>query len=147
MTALVEVHTAEEADRALEAGATVIGVNARDLHTLEVDRERVRADRAGPADRDRQDRRVRRPRPRDLMAYAGAGADAVLVGEGLVASGDPKAALAKLVTAGSHPAVPEAEPRDRGPRSTAARHTTDSTTRTQRGYFGAVRRPVHARRR
>ena len=38
MTALVEVHTEEEADRALDAGARVIGVNARDLHTLEVDR-------------------------------------------------------------------------------------------------------------
>ena len=38
MTALVEVHTEEEADRALEAGARVIGVNARDLRTLEVDR-------------------------------------------------------------------------------------------------------------
>ena len=38
MTALVEVHTEDEADRALEAGAKVIGVNARNLHTLEVDR-------------------------------------------------------------------------------------------------------------
>jgi indole-3-glycerol phosphate synthase len=38
MTALVEVHTEEEADRALEAGAKVIGVNARNLHTLEIDR-------------------------------------------------------------------------------------------------------------
>ncbi|GAB3941043.1 hypothetical protein GCM10027614_25730 [Micromonospora vulcania] len=38
MTALVEVHDEEEADRALEAGAQVIGVNARDLRTLEVDR-------------------------------------------------------------------------------------------------------------
>jgi indole-3-glycerol phosphate synthase len=44
--------------------------------------------------------------PGDLMAYAGHGADAVLVGEGLVASGDPKGALVKLVTAGSHPACP-----------------------------------------
>jgi len=44
--------------------------------------------------------------PGDLMAYAGAGADAVLVGEGLVASDDPKAALVQLVTAGSHPACP-----------------------------------------
>ena len=34
MTALVEVHTEEEADRALQAGAKVIGVNARDLKTL-----------------------------------------------------------------------------------------------------------------
>ena len=39
MTALVEVHTEEEADRALQAGAKVIGVNARDLKTLEVDRD------------------------------------------------------------------------------------------------------------
>ncbi len=38
MTALVEVHTEAEADRALEAGASVIGVNARDLTTLAVDR-------------------------------------------------------------------------------------------------------------
>ena len=39
MTALVEVHTEEEADRALQAGASVIGVNARNLKTLEVDRD------------------------------------------------------------------------------------------------------------
>ena len=44
--------------------------------------------------------------PADLLAYAGAGADAVLVGEGLVTSGDPRAALADLVTAGSHPSCP-----------------------------------------
>ena len=37
MTALVEVHTEEEADRALEAGASVIGVNARNLKTLDID--------------------------------------------------------------------------------------------------------------
>ena len=41
------------------------------------------------------------------MAYAGAGADAVLVGKGLVTSGDPKAAVNQLVTAGSHPACPK----------------------------------------
>ena len=38
MTALVEVHNEEEADRAVDAGARVIGVNARNLKTLEVDR-------------------------------------------------------------------------------------------------------------
>src|SRR2546429_7576407 len=38
MAALVEVHTEDEADRALAAGARVIGVNARNLRTLEVDR-------------------------------------------------------------------------------------------------------------
>jgi indole-3-glycerol phosphate synthase len=106
MTALVEVHTAEEADRALEAGAKVIGVNARDLHTLEVDREVFGRIAPGlPMDVCKiAESGVRGPG--DLMAYAGAGADAVLVGEGLVASEDPKAALVQLVTAGSHPACP-----------------------------------------
>ncbi len=40
------------------------------------------------------------------MAYAGYGADAVLVGEGLVTAPDPKTAVVQLVTAGSHPACP-----------------------------------------
>jgi indole-3-glycerol phosphate synthase len=106
MTALVEVHTAEEADRALEAGAKVIGVNARDLRTLEVDRDVFGRIAPGlPMDIIKiAESGVRGPG--DLMAYAGAGADAVLVGEGLVASDDPKAALVQLVTAGSHPACP-----------------------------------------
>ncbi len=43
----------------------------------------------------------------DLLAYAGAGADAVLVGEGLVTSGDPRTAVADLVTAGTHPSCPK----------------------------------------
>ena len=43
--------------------------------------------------------------PHDLLAYAAAGADAVLVGEGLVTGKDPKQAVADLVTAGMHPAA------------------------------------------
>ena len=107
MTALVEVHNAEEADRALEAGATLIGVNARNLHTLEVHRDVFNKIVPGlPSEVLRvAESGVRGPA--DLMAYAGAGADAVLVGEGLVTSGDPKAALTQLVTAGSHPACPK----------------------------------------
>jgi indole-3-glycerol phosphate synthase len=106
MTALVEIHNAEEADRALEAGARVIGVNARNLHTLEVDRDVFGRLAPGlPMDVFKiAESGVRGPG--DLMSYAGHGADAVLVGEGLVASGDPKGALIKLVTAGSHPACP-----------------------------------------
>jgi indole-3-glycerol phosphate synthase len=107
MTALVEVHTEEEADRALQAGATVIGVNARDLKTLDVDRDCfariapglpsnvIRIAESGVRD------------TADLLAYAGAGADAVLVGEGLVTSGDPRGAVADLVTAGTHPSCPK----------------------------------------
>lgn len=106
MTALVEVHNAEECDRALEAGAELIGVNARNLHTLEVDRDVFARLAPGlpPQVLKVAESGVRGPG--DLMTYAGHGADAVLVGEGLVASGDPKAALVQLVTAGSHPACP-----------------------------------------
>ncbi len=106
MAALVEVHNAEEADRALEAGAKIIGVNARDLHTLEVDRDVFGRLAPGlPFDVVKvAESGVRGPA--DLMAYAGYGADAVLVGEGLVTSSDPKTAVVKLVTAGSHPACP-----------------------------------------
>jgi indole-3-glycerol phosphate synthase len=106
MTALVEVHTEAEADRALEAGAKVIGVNARNLKTLEVDRsvfERIAPGLPGNVVKIAESG-VRGPH--DLIRYAAAGADAVLVGEGLVAQRSPREAVAELVTAGSHPATP-----------------------------------------
>jgi indole-3-glycerol phosphate synthase len=43
--------------------------------------------------------------PHDLLAYAAAGADAVLVGEGVVTGGNPRQAVAELVTAGNHPSA------------------------------------------
>jgi indole-3-glycerol phosphate synthase len=108
MTALVEVHNEEEADRALEAGASLVGVNARNLHTLEVDRSVFGRLAPGlPSDVLRvAESGVRTPG--DLLTYAGYGADAVLVGEGLVTSGDPKAAVTKLVAAGFHPSCSRA---------------------------------------
>lgn len=107
MTALVEVHTEEEADRALEAGATVIGVNARNLKTLEVDRNCFARIAPGLPSNVIKVAESGVRGPADLLAYAGAGADAVLVGEGLVTSGDPRAAVADLVTAGAHPSCPK----------------------------------------
>ena len=103
MTALVEVHTEEEADRALEAGAKVIGVNARNLHTLEIDRTIFGRIAPGlPNDVLRvAESGVRGPA--DLLTYAGWGADAVLTGESLVTSGDPQGAVRSLVAAGFHP--------------------------------------------
>ena len=107
MTALVEVHTEEEADRALQAGAKVIGVNARNLKTLEVDRDCFARIAPGlPSNTIRVAESGIRGTG-DLLAYAGAGADAVLVGEGLVTSGDPRSAVADLVTAGAHPSCPK----------------------------------------
>lgn len=110
MTALVEIHTEEEADRALEAGATVIGVNARNLKTLEVDRDVFSRIAPGlPSDVVKIAESGVRDAA-DLLAYASVGADAVLVGEGLVTHGDPRAACNALATAGAHPSCP------RGPR-------------------------------
>ena len=107
MTALVEVHTEQEADRALQAGASVIGVNARDLKTLRVDRDCFGRIAPGlPSSVIRIAESGVRGTP-DLLAYAGAGADSVLVGEGLVTSGDPRSAVADLVTAGTHPSCPK----------------------------------------
>ncbi|MBV8994280.1 MAG: indole-3-glycerol phosphate synthase TrpC, partial [Pseudonocardiales bacterium] len=102
---LVEVHAEEELDRAVDAGATVIGVNARSLATLEVDRSIF--SRLSPRIPEGivkiAESGVRGPH--DLLAYAAAGADAVLVGESLVTGKDPRSAVADLVTAGSHPAL------------------------------------------
>jgi indole-3-glycerol phosphate synthase len=93
LAALVEVHDADELDRALAAGADLVGVNQRDLRTFEVDRalagrlaERmpvgvVTVAESGVRDGD------------DAKALFDAGYDAVLVGESLVTAGDPAAAV------------------------------------------------------
>ena len=105
MNSLVETHSRLEALRALEAGARIIGVNARDLKTLEVDRDTVNqvidvipADVVAVAESG-----VRGPH--DVFEYAKWGADAVLVGEALVTSGDPLSSIRDMVCAGSHPAL------------------------------------------
>ncbi|GAA4402273.1 indole-3-glycerol phosphate synthase TrpC [Fodinibacter luteus] len=101
MTALVEVHDEVETQRAVDTGATVIGVNARNLKTLDIHPETfsrlrplipqacVTVAESGIAD------------AHDAAAYAAQGADAVLVGEALVRTGDPRAGAAAIVAAGS----------------------------------------------
>ena len=105
MAPLVEVHDEEEARRAADAGARIVGVNARDLRTLDVDRDTFA--RVAPLLPEGAvkvaESGVRGPH--DLLAYAAAGADAVLVGEGLVKQHDPRQAVADLVAAGAHPAA------------------------------------------
>jgi indole-3-glycerol phosphate synthase len=105
LTPLVEVHDEEEVRRAVDAGAKVIGVNARNLKTLEVDRSTFA--RVAPEIPDHvvkiAESGVRGPH--DLIAYAHDGADAVLVGESLVTGRDPRTAVADLVAAGAHPAL------------------------------------------
>lgn len=105
LTPLVEVHTDEEVVRACDAGAKVIGINARNLKTLEVDRTTFA--RLAPLVPDGivriAESGVREPR--DVIELARSGANAVLVGESLVTGRDPRAAVADLVAAGAHPAL------------------------------------------
>ncbi|WKK24356.1 indole-3-glycerol phosphate synthase TrpC [Streptomyces olivoreticuli] len=100
MTALVEVHNEEEAARAAALGARIIGVNARDLKTLEVDRGTFA--RVAPLLPESAlkvaESGVRGPE--DVSAYAAAGADAVLVGEAAVTGKDTALTVAGLVAAG-----------------------------------------------
>lgn len=96
LTVLVEVHDAEEIARAVAIGADLIGVNARNLKTLEVDPEAfgrlvgllpdgvVKVAESGITG------------PEDAARYAEQGADVVLVGEALVKDGDPEAAVAAM---------------------------------------------------
>ena len=102
---LVEIHAEDELDRAVDAGARVIGVNARDLTTLKLDRRTVTAMLPRVPDGIVKIAESGVRGPHDLLAYAAAGADAVLVGESLVTGKDPRAAVADLVTAASHPAL------------------------------------------
>jgi len=97
LDALVEIHDEVELEHALAAGATLIGVNQRDLVTFQVDHARavrmagvipdqaVKVAESGVRGRD------------DARSLSAAGYDAVLVGETLVTSGDPAAAITDLV--------------------------------------------------
>ncbi|WP_449281453.1 indole-3-glycerol phosphate synthase TrpC [Leucobacter sp.] len=97
MTPLVEAHSADEVARAVDLGAQLIGVNARDLRTFELDRElfgRV-ADQI-PAGVIRVAESAVLD-VADVQRYREAGADAVLVGEALVTN-DPIATLASYLS-------------------------------------------------
>jgi indole-3-glycerol phosphate synthase len=105
MTALVEVHDQAETKRAVEAGARVIGINARDLKTLEVDRSTFARLAPGVPQGIVKVAESGVRGPHDVIEYARAGASAVLVGESLVIGGRPREAVADLVAAGAHPAL------------------------------------------
>jgi indole-3-glycerol phosphate synthase len=102
LAALVEAHDADEIQRALDAGATIIGVNSRDLDTFAVDVPRalallahvpvacVAVAESGVHSRD------------DVERAAAAGADAVLVGSALSGAREPGALLETLTTVARH---------------------------------------------
>src|SRR3954452_6360972 len=101
LTVLVEVHDEPETERALALGAELVGVNARNLRTLDVDEATfaklaplVPADRVLVAESGITG-------PADVRRYAADGARVVLVGEALVRDGDPAAAVRAMREAGS----------------------------------------------
>ncbi|MCU1493706.1 MAG: trpC [Acidimicrobiaceae bacterium] len=96
LAALVEVHDEAELDRALVAGATLVGVNQRDLRSFAVDPER--AARVGAAIPDGVVKVAEsgvRTRA-DVERLVAVGFHAVLVGEALVTDGDPATAIRRL---------------------------------------------------
>ncbi|MCX6496969.1 MAG: indole-3-glycerol phosphate synthase TrpC [Rhodoluna sp.] len=97
MTPFVETHNSEEVTRAIDVGAKLIGINARDLSTFETDRElfATLADLL-PADCIAVAESAVRNQA-DVVAYANAGADMVLVGEALV-TGDTEALLKQFTS-------------------------------------------------
>lgn len=96
LAALVEVHDEAELTRAAALGATLVGVNQRNLRTFEVDRAlAVRLAEAMPPGVVKvAESGVRGAE--DAVALAAAGYDAVLVGESLVTNRDPGAAVGDL---------------------------------------------------
>ncbi|MFT4219610.1 MAG: indole-3-glycerol phosphate synthase TrpC [Microbacterium sp.] len=99
MIPLVETHSAQELDRALKLEPRLVGVNARDLSTFELDRDLF--GRLAPTI-PRGIVKVAESavlRPADVAHYRAAGADAVLIGEALV-TGDPVATLRDFLEVG-----------------------------------------------
>jgi indole-3-glycerol phosphate synthase len=96
LDALIEVHDEAELDAALGVGASLVGVNQRDLTTFEVDHDRARrmAGRMPEGVITVAESGIRGPE--DARRLADAGYHAVLVGETLVRSPDPAAAVAEL---------------------------------------------------
>lgn len=105
LAALVEVHGVDECDRALAAGAAIIGVNNRNLRTLQVDlaASRVIAERipkgvVGVSESGLKSRE-------DLQAMTALGYRAFLMGERFMVDPDPGAALAGLIASLATPAA------------------------------------------
>jgi indole-3-glycerol phosphate synthase len=100
MTSLVETHSADEVERALDLGASVVGVNARNLSTFELDRDLfgTLADSIPSGVIRIAESAVLEPA--DVTHYRQAGADVVLIGEALVTGEDPVATLREFLAAG-----------------------------------------------
>jgi indole-3-glycerol phosphate synthase len=97
MAALVETHDADEVQRAVDAGARILGINTRNLATLEVDPATVEKVRASVPDGVTMVGESGVSSRADVQAMESAGMDAVLVGEVLMRARDPEAKVRELL--------------------------------------------------
>lgn len=100
LTSLVEAHTVEEVERALAVGSDLVGVNNRDLKTLQVDRSNFARLAAQIPDGVIKVAESGVRGPEDVAAFAAAGADVALIGEALVTGAAPVDAVRAMLTAG-----------------------------------------------
>ena len=110
MTVLVETHTREEIERARQAGAKVIGINARNLKNLKVDVNKYNELAADLPDDVIKVAESGVFGAVEVEDYARAGADAVLVGEGVATADDHELAVERLVKAGAQVKASETTP-------------------------------------
>ncbi|WP_287557334.1 indole-3-glycerol-phosphate synthase [Corynebacterium sp.] len=106
MTAIVEVRNCAEVDRAIKAGGSVIAINAWSLASDAINREAFNDIAPGLPESILRIAVGGVNNARNLFHYASRGADAVLVGESVMAAQDPTALARSLVAAGQHPACP-----------------------------------------
>ena len=99
MAALVEAHDEDEVERAVACGAQIVGVNQRDLRSFAVDPARAARVAGAIPEGVLKVAESGIAGPDDAARAADAGYDAVLVGEYLVSSADPRAAVRGLVGA------------------------------------------------
>ena len=105
MTAVVEAHSRREALTAVAAGARYVSVDARDPDTRAIDHSRFEQVAEVLPEAVTRMATGGVSGPHDVMSYARAGADIVVVGEAVIRSADPQQFVAELVAAGSHPAL------------------------------------------
>ena len=110
MTVLMETHTREEIERARKAGAKVIGINARNLKNLKVDVNKYNELAADLPDDVIKVAESGVFGAVEVEDYARAGADAVLVGEGVATADDHELAVERLVKAGAQVKASETTP-------------------------------------
>ena len=110
MTVLVETHTREEIERARKAGAKVIGINARNLKNLKVDVNKYNELAADLPDDVIKVAESGVFGAVEVEDYARAGADAVLVGEGVATADNHELAVERLVKAGAQVKASETTP-------------------------------------